>query len=63
MTRQLPLEYYDKITFAPKIGNNFCPKIMTKTFFSREGWLRHLGYYDFAGSGVVHLTGGKYNNL
>ena len=25
----------------------------------REGWLRIQGYYDFAGSGVVHLTGGK----
>ena len=28
----------------------------------REGWLRIQGYYDFAGSGVVHLTGGEFHS-
>ena len=23
-----------------------------------EGWLSNLGYLDYAGSGIVHLTGG-----
>ncbi len=26
--------------------------------WSGEGWLSELGYYDFAGSSIVHLTGG-----
>lgn len=26
--------------------------------WSPTGWLKHMGYHDFAGSGVVHLTGG-----
>jgi hypothetical protein len=24
-----------------------------------EGWLRIKGFHDFAGSAIVHLTGGK----
>lgn len=26
--------------------------------WSENGWLKHMGYHDFAGSGVVHLCGG-----
>ena len=38
---------------------SFIYPIIAHWTWHREGWLRQQGYYDFAGSGVVHLTGGE----
>jgi Amt family ammonium transporter len=38
---------------------SFIYPIIAHWAWHREGWLRINGFYDFAGSGVVHLTGGE----
>ena len=37
----------------------FIYPIIAHWTWHREGWLRINGFHDFAGSAVVHLTGGK----
>ncbi len=46
------------IVYSVMITGFIYPMIAHWTWH-REGWLRIHGYHDFAGSGVVHLTGGK----
>ena len=41
---------------------SFIYPVIAHWTWHREGWLRIQGYHDFAGSGVVHLTGGRGEN-
>jgi Amt family ammonium transporter len=45
------------LLYTPFITGVIYP-IVTHWVWSGDGFLTDLGYYDFAGSGVVHLTGG-----
>ncbi len=45
------------LLYTPFISGIIYP-IITHWVWSGQGWLGELGYVDFAGSGVVHLTGG-----
>jgi Amt family ammonium transporter len=45
------------LIYTPFITGIIYP-VITHWVWSGEGFLTDLGYYDFAGSGVVHLTGG-----
>ncbi len=45
------------LLYTPFITGLIYP-IVTHWVWSGDGFLTKLGYYDFAGSGVVHLTGG-----
>ena len=45
------------LLYTPFITGLIYP-VVTHWVWSGEGFLSDLGYYDFAGSGVVHLTGG-----
>ncbi len=45
------------LLYTPFISGIIYP-IITHWVWSGQGWLSQLGYVDFAGSGVVHLTGG-----
>ena len=45
------------LLYTPFITGIIYP-VVTHWVWSGEGFLSELGYYDFAGSGVVHLTGG-----
>lgn len=38
----------------------FVYPMMAHWCWSKDGWLKSLGYNDYAGSGVVHLLGGLY---
>lgn len=48
--------FYAYIVYSIMITGFIYPMIAHWTWH-REGWLRIHGYHDFAGSGVVHLTG------
>ena len=45
------------LLYTPFITGLIYP-VITHWVWSGQGWLGELGYIDFAGSGVVHLTGG-----
>jgi Amt family ammonium transporter len=45
------------LLYTPFITGIIYP-VITHWVWSGQGWLGDLGYVDFAGSGVVHLTGG-----
>lgn len=45
------------LLYTPFISGFIYP-VITHWVWSGDGWLGNLGYIDFAGSGVVHLTGG-----
>lgn len=45
------------LLYTPFISGLIYP-VITHWAWSGQGWLAGLGYIDFAGSGVVHLTGG-----
>jgi Amt family ammonium transporter len=45
------------LLYTPFITGFIYP-VITHWVWSGQGWLGDLGYIDFAGSGVVHLTGG-----
>ncbi len=45
------------LLYTPFITGLIYP-VITHWVWSGQGWLGNLGYLDFAGSGVVHLTGG-----
>ncbi len=45
------------LLYTPFVTGLIYP-VITHWAWSGQGWLGHLGYLDFAGSGVVHLTGG-----
>ena len=45
------------LLYTPFITGLIYP-VITHWVWSGQGWLGKLGYIDFAGSGVVHLTGG-----
>lgn len=47
---------YAYISFALALTGFVYPTIVAWTWGG--GWLADLGYYDFAGSGIVHMTGG-----
>jgi len=51
------VKFSSYLLYTPFITGFIYP-IVTHWVWNSEGWLAQLGFYDFAGSGVVHMLGG-----
>ena len=51
------VKFTSYLIYAPFITGLIYP-IVTHWVWNPNGWLAELGYFDFAGSGVVHMLGG-----
>ena len=51
------VKFTSYLIYTPFITGLIYP-IVTHWVWNPDGWLAKLGYFDFAGSGVVHLLGG-----
>ncbi len=51
------VKFTSYLIYTPFITGFIYP-IVTHWVWSSNGWLAELGYFDFAGSGVVHMLGG-----
>ena len=51
------VKFSSYLMYTPFITGLIYP-IVTHWVWNSDGWLAQLGFYDFAGSGVVHMLGG-----
>ncbi len=51
------VKFTSYLIYTPFITGLIYP-IVTHWVWNSDGWLAQLGYFDFAGSGVVHMLGG-----
>ena len=51
------VKFSSYLLYTPFITGFIYP-IVTHWVWNSDGWLAELGFYDFAGSGVVHMLGG-----
>lgn len=51
------VKFVSYLMYTPFITGLIYP-IVTHWVWNPDGWLARLGYFDFAGSGVVHMLGG-----
>ena len=51
------VKFSSYLMYTPFITGFIYP-IVTHWVWNSDGWLAQLGFYDFAGSGVVHMLGG-----